>query len=169
MYINFFFTKQLFLLLLCYSPLSNTLLFNLLHLSATLESSQAAARRRIFAEKYSLSASWKRGIVPYTVFTSKLSFLVWKVRPMQKCPKSQLFLISNSTKTCLIVSKCMRKLHSVFIVSIASFTSLMQVIEWCLFSPFSSIFNEVWLVFLTSDFHNSAVVEFVEGVTVYMK
>lgn len=40
---------------------SNTLLFNLLHLCANLQSSHPAIGRRIFAEKYSLAASWKRG------------------------------------------------------------------------------------------------------------
>ncbi|XP_044075909.1 39S ribosomal protein L37, mitochondrial isoform X2 [Siniperca chuatsi] len=40
---------------------SNTLLFNLLHLCATLQSSHPATGRRILAEKYSLAATWKRG------------------------------------------------------------------------------------------------------------
>ncbi|XP_078121037.1 large ribosomal subunit protein mL37 [Sander vitreus] len=40
---------------------SNTLLLNLLHLCATLQSSHPAIGRRIFAEKYSLAATWKRG------------------------------------------------------------------------------------------------------------
>ncbi|KAM7378749.1 hypothetical protein PAMP_004348 [Pampus punctatissimus] len=40
---------------------SNTLLFNLLHLCATLQSSHPAIGRRMFAEKYSLAATWKRG------------------------------------------------------------------------------------------------------------
>lgn len=40
---------------------SNTLLFNLLHLCATLQSSHPAIGRRIFAEKYSLAATWNRG------------------------------------------------------------------------------------------------------------
>ncbi|XP_042283591.1 39S ribosomal protein L37, mitochondrial [Thunnus albacares] len=40
---------------------SNTLLFNLLHLCATLQPSHPAIGRRIFAERYSLAASWKRG------------------------------------------------------------------------------------------------------------
>lgn len=40
---------------------SNTLLFNLLHLCATLQSSHPAIGRRILAEKYSLAATWKRG------------------------------------------------------------------------------------------------------------
>ncbi|XP_075935157.1 large ribosomal subunit protein mL37 [Anarhichas minor] len=40
---------------------SNTLLFNLLHLCATLQSSHPAIGRRILSEKYSLAATWKRG------------------------------------------------------------------------------------------------------------
>ncbi|XP_038574847.1 39S ribosomal protein L37, mitochondrial [Micropterus salmoides] len=40
---------------------SNTLLLNLLHLCATLQSTHPALGRRIFAEKYSLAATWKRG------------------------------------------------------------------------------------------------------------
>ncbi len=40
---------------------SNTLLFNLLHLCATLQSTHPAIGRRILAEKYSLAATWKRG------------------------------------------------------------------------------------------------------------
>nr|XP_019967983.1 PREDICTED: 39S ribosomal protein L37, mitochondrial [Paralichthys olivaceus] len=40
---------------------SNTLLTNLIHLCATLQSSHPAIGRRIFAEKYSLAATWKRG------------------------------------------------------------------------------------------------------------
>ncbi|KAK2843979.1 hypothetical protein Q5P01_010638 [Channa striata] len=40
---------------------SNTLLMNLLHLCGTLQSSHPAIGRRIFAEKYSLAATWKRG------------------------------------------------------------------------------------------------------------
>lgn len=40
---------------------SNTLLFNLLHLCATLQSSHPAVSRRILAENYSLAASWNRG------------------------------------------------------------------------------------------------------------
>ncbi|KAM3604149.1 uncharacterized protein V6R79_007095 [Siganus canaliculatus] len=40
---------------------SNTLLLNLLHLCATLQSRHAAMGRRILAEKYSLAATWKRG------------------------------------------------------------------------------------------------------------
>lgn len=40
---------------------SNTLLHNLLHLCATLQSSHPAIGRRILAEKYSLAATWKRG------------------------------------------------------------------------------------------------------------
>jgi len=40
---------------------SNTLLLNLLHLCATLQSNHPAIGRRIFAEKYSVAASWKRG------------------------------------------------------------------------------------------------------------
>uniref|UniRef100_A0A3Q1HDD0 Large ribosomal subunit protein mL37 n=1 Tax=Anabas testudineus TaxID=64144 RepID=A0A3Q1HDD0_ANATE len=40
---------------------SNTLLMNLLHLCATLQSSHPAIGRRILAEKYSLAATWKRG------------------------------------------------------------------------------------------------------------
>ncbi|XP_042353885.1 39S ribosomal protein L37, mitochondrial [Plectropomus leopardus] len=40
---------------------SNTLLFNLLHLCATLQSSHPAIGRRILAEKYSLAATWNRG------------------------------------------------------------------------------------------------------------
>ncbi|XP_037315147.1 39S ribosomal protein L37, mitochondrial isoform X2 [Pungitius pungitius] len=40
---------------------SNTLLLNLLHLCATLQSSHPAIGRRIFSEKYSLAATWKRG------------------------------------------------------------------------------------------------------------
>lgn len=40
---------------------SNTLLFNLLHLCATLQPSHPAIGRRILAEKYSLAATWNRG------------------------------------------------------------------------------------------------------------
>lgn len=40
---------------------SNTLLLNLLHLCATLQSSHPAVGRRILAENYSLAASWNRG------------------------------------------------------------------------------------------------------------
>lgn len=40
---------------------SNTLLYNLLHLCATLQSHHPALRRRIFAEKYTLAAMWNRG------------------------------------------------------------------------------------------------------------
>uniref|UniRef100_A0A4W6E908 Large ribosomal subunit protein mL37 n=1 Tax=Lates calcarifer TaxID=8187 RepID=A0A4W6E908_LATCA len=40
---------------------SNTLLINLIHLCATLQSSHPAIGRRILAEKYSLAATWKRG------------------------------------------------------------------------------------------------------------
>ncbi|XP_070775466.1 large ribosomal subunit protein mL37 [Enoplosus armatus] len=40
---------------------SNTLLLNLLHLCATLQSSHPAIGRRILAEKYSLAATWNRG------------------------------------------------------------------------------------------------------------
>uniref|UniRef100_A0A3Q3EEM8 Mitochondrial ribosomal protein L37 n=1 Tax=Kryptolebias marmoratus TaxID=37003 RepID=A0A3Q3EEM8_KRYMA len=40
---------------------SNTLLLNLLHLCATQRSTHPAIGRRIFAEKYSLAATWKRG------------------------------------------------------------------------------------------------------------
>ncbi|XP_054615920.1 39S ribosomal protein L37, mitochondrial [Dunckerocampus dactyliophorus] len=40
---------------------SNTLLFNLLHLCATLQSSHPLTRRRMLVEKCSLAASWKRG------------------------------------------------------------------------------------------------------------
>nr|XP_046263713.1 39S ribosomal protein L37, mitochondrial [Scatophagus argus] len=40
---------------------SNTLLYNLLHLCAALQSSHPAIGRRILAEKYSLAATWKRG------------------------------------------------------------------------------------------------------------
>ncbi|CAJ1071390.1 S ribosomal protein L37%2C mitochondrial isoform X1 [Xyrichtys novacula] len=40
---------------------SNTLLRNLLHLCATLQSNHPEIERRILAEKYSLAASWKRG------------------------------------------------------------------------------------------------------------
>uniref|UniRef100_A0A7N8Y2V3 Large ribosomal subunit protein mL37 n=1 Tax=Mastacembelus armatus TaxID=205130 RepID=A0A7N8Y2V3_9TELE len=39
---------------------SNTLLINLLHLCATLQSSHPAIGRRILAEKYSLAATWER-------------------------------------------------------------------------------------------------------------
>lgn len=39
----------------------NTLLLNLLHLCATLQPSHRAIGRRMFAEDYSLSVSWKRG------------------------------------------------------------------------------------------------------------
>ncbi|XP_058490999.1 39S ribosomal protein L37, mitochondrial [Solea solea] len=40
---------------------SNTLLNNLMHLCATLQSSHPAIGRRMLAEKYSLAATWKRG------------------------------------------------------------------------------------------------------------
>lgn len=40
---------------------SNTLLYNLLHLCATLQSRHPALGRRIFAEKYTLAATWNRG------------------------------------------------------------------------------------------------------------
>ncbi|KAM4551199.1 large ribosomal subunit protein mL37 [Odontesthes bonariensis] len=40
---------------------SNTLLLNMLHLCATLQSSHPAIGRRILAENYSLAATWKRG------------------------------------------------------------------------------------------------------------
>uniref|UniRef100_A0A3P9KYX6 Large ribosomal subunit protein mL37 n=1 Tax=Oryzias latipes TaxID=8090 RepID=A0A3P9KYX6_ORYLA len=40
---------------------SKTLLLNLLHLCATLQSSSSAQRRRILAENYSLAATWRRG------------------------------------------------------------------------------------------------------------
>ncbi|XP_061652458.1 39S ribosomal protein L37, mitochondrial isoform X3 [Phyllopteryx taeniolatus] len=40
---------------------SNTLLFNLLHLCATLQSSHPLIGRRMLTEKYILAASWKRG------------------------------------------------------------------------------------------------------------
>ncbi|XP_070700739.1 large ribosomal subunit protein mL37 [Pempheris klunzingeri] len=40
---------------------STSLLFNLLHLCASLQSSHPALGRRMLAEKYSLAASWKRG------------------------------------------------------------------------------------------------------------
>ncbi|XP_077472456.1 large ribosomal subunit protein mL37 [Stigmatopora argus] len=40
---------------------SKTLLFNLLHLCATLQSSHPLFGRRMLAENYSLAASWKRG------------------------------------------------------------------------------------------------------------
>ncbi|XP_061694760.1 39S ribosomal protein L37, mitochondrial isoform X2 [Syngnathoides biaculeatus] len=40
---------------------SNTLLFNLYHLCATLHSSHPLIGRRMLAEKYLLTASWKRG------------------------------------------------------------------------------------------------------------
>lgn len=40
---------------------SNTLLHNLLHLCATLQSSHPNIGRRILAERYSLAATWKRG------------------------------------------------------------------------------------------------------------
>lgn len=40
---------------------SNTLLRNLLHLCATLQSSHPAIGRRLTAEKYSLAATWTRG------------------------------------------------------------------------------------------------------------
>ncbi|XP_019734757.1 large ribosomal subunit protein mL37 [Hippocampus comes] len=40
---------------------SKTLLFNLLHLCATLQSSHPLIGRRMFTEKYSLAATWKRG------------------------------------------------------------------------------------------------------------
>lgn len=40
---------------------SNTLLFNLLHLCATLQPSHPAIGRRILAEKYSLASMWNRG------------------------------------------------------------------------------------------------------------
>ncbi|XP_039998622.1 39S ribosomal protein L37, mitochondrial [Xiphias gladius] len=39
----------------------NTLLINLIHLCATLQSIHPAIGRRILAEKYSLAATWKRG------------------------------------------------------------------------------------------------------------
>ncbi|XP_077391850.1 large ribosomal subunit protein mL37 [Festucalex cinctus] len=39
----------------------STLLFNLLHLCATLQSSHPLIGRRMLSEKYSLAASWKRG------------------------------------------------------------------------------------------------------------
>uniref|UniRef100_A0A3Q3XH85 Large ribosomal subunit protein mL37 n=1 Tax=Mola mola TaxID=94237 RepID=A0A3Q3XH85_MOLML len=39
----------------------NTLLLNLLHLCATLKSTHPAIGRRIFAENYTLAATWKRG------------------------------------------------------------------------------------------------------------
>ncbi|XP_003975548.1 large ribosomal subunit protein mL37 isoform X1 [Takifugu rubripes] len=40
---------------------SNKLLYNLLHLCATLQSHHPGLGRRIFAEKYSLAATWSRG------------------------------------------------------------------------------------------------------------
>lgn len=40
---------------------SNTLLYNLLHLCATLQPSHPAVGRRILAEKYCLAATWTRG------------------------------------------------------------------------------------------------------------
>ncbi|XP_029308653.1 large ribosomal subunit protein mL37 [Cottoperca gobio] len=40
---------------------SNTLLYNLLHLCATLQTSIPAIGRRILAEKYSLASMWRRG------------------------------------------------------------------------------------------------------------
>uniref|UniRef100_A0A8D3BDR9 Large ribosomal subunit protein mL37 n=1 Tax=Scophthalmus maximus TaxID=52904 RepID=A0A8D3BDR9_SCOMX len=40
---------------------SNTLFLNLSHLCATLQSSHPAVGRRLFAEKYSLAATWRRG------------------------------------------------------------------------------------------------------------
>uniref|UniRef100_A0A8C7XJV1 Large ribosomal subunit protein mL37 n=1 Tax=Oryzias sinensis TaxID=183150 RepID=A0A8C7XJV1_9TELE len=40
---------------------SKTLLLNLLHLCATLQSSSSTQRRRILAENYSLAATWRRG------------------------------------------------------------------------------------------------------------
>ncbi|XP_030607940.1 large ribosomal subunit protein mL37 [Archocentrus centrarchus] len=40
---------------------SNTLLLNLLHLCATLQSSHPAISRRMLEENYSLAATWKRG------------------------------------------------------------------------------------------------------------
>ncbi|KAM9350088.1 large ribosomal subunit protein mL37 [Symphorus nematophorus] len=40
---------------------SNTLLYNLLHLCATLQATHPAIGRRILAENYSLAATWKRG------------------------------------------------------------------------------------------------------------
>ncbi|XP_062285715.1 39S ribosomal protein L37, mitochondrial [Scomber scombrus] len=43
------------------SKYSNTLLSNLLHVCATLQSSHPAMGRRLFADKYSLAASWQRG------------------------------------------------------------------------------------------------------------
>ncbi|KAF7645764.1 hypothetical protein LDENG_00198580, partial [Lucifuga dentata] len=43
------------------SKYSYTLLHNLLHLCGSLQSGHPAVGRRIFAEKYSLSATWKRG------------------------------------------------------------------------------------------------------------
>ncbi|KAG7236652.1 hypothetical protein INR49_000629 [Caranx melampygus] len=39
----------------------NTLLFNLMHLCATLQSTHPSIGRRILTEKYSLAATWKRG------------------------------------------------------------------------------------------------------------
>ncbi|XP_068605118.1 large ribosomal subunit protein mL37 [Brachionichthys hirsutus] len=39
----------------------NALLLNLLHLCATLQTTHSAIGRRMLAERYSLSASWKRG------------------------------------------------------------------------------------------------------------
>ncbi|XP_040910251.1 39S ribosomal protein L37, mitochondrial [Toxotes jaculatrix] len=45
----------------CKEKYSNTLLTNLIHLCATLQSSHPAIGRRIFAEKYSLAATWRRG------------------------------------------------------------------------------------------------------------
>ncbi|KAM6919073.1 large ribosomal subunit protein mL37-like [Xenentodon cancila] len=45
----------------CKEKYSNTLLLNLLHLCASLQSSSPATRRRILAENYSLAATWKRG------------------------------------------------------------------------------------------------------------
>ncbi|XP_069029380.1 large ribosomal subunit protein mL37 isoform X1 [Embiotoca jacksoni] len=40
---------------------SNTLLLNLLHLCATLQSSHPAVGQRVLTENYSLAATWKRG------------------------------------------------------------------------------------------------------------
>ncbi|XP_030259417.1 large ribosomal subunit protein mL37 [Sparus aurata] len=45
----------------CKEKYSNTLLSNLLHLCATLQSRHPAIGRRILAEKYSLATTWKRG------------------------------------------------------------------------------------------------------------
>ncbi|XP_061652462.1 39S ribosomal protein L37, mitochondrial isoform X6 [Phyllopteryx taeniolatus] len=82
---------------------SNTLLFNLLHLCATLQSSHPLIGRRMLTEKYILAASWKRGFRgqhfyphAHTLYFLEGEDARCKLRPEQFRAKMIMFLFGNA-------------------------------------------------------------------------